>query len=177
MSRQLIHFVGGGNMATAMIQGLEGLEEPPSLLVIDPDDAARARHAAAGRATRADVAEVHGVQVAILAFKPQHFSGAAAGLTAALADEALVISIMAGLSTSTIARALGGARVVRVMPNTPMAIGWGMSGVAAGSRATEADLAVAEQICGASGEVLRVTEDKMDEVTAISGSGPAYFFR
>ena len=173
----MIHFVGGGNMATAMIEGLEGLEAPPALVIIDPSEAVRARHAAAGRSTVNDLSEVAQMRQVVLAFKPQHFAGAIAGLRQALAPDALLITIMAGISTQTIQRALPGRRVVRVMPNTPMSVGWGMSGVAPGADATEADLAVAEQICSASGAVLRVREAQMDAVTAISGSGPAYFFR
>jgi pyrroline-5-carboxylate reductase len=173
----VIHFAGGGNMATAMIEGLEGLDTPPELVVIDPNEAARARHTAAGRSTSAHLNGVANVQRMVLAFKPQHFAGAVDALRQALASDALVVTIMAGISTQTIQRALPGCRVVRVMPNTPMSVGWGMSGVAPGDGATEADLAVAEQICGASGAVLRVREDQMDAVTAISGSGPAYFFR
>ena len=173
----MIHFVGGGNMATAMIEGLEGLEAPPALAIIDPSDAARARHTAAGRKAFSDLSEVAQVRQVVLAFKPQHFPGAVEALSLALDADALIITIMAGISTQTIAEALPGRRVVRVMPNTPMSVGWGMSGIAPSADATEADLAVAEEICAASGAVLRVREDQMDAVTAISGSGPAYFFR
>ena len=173
----MIHFIGGGNMATAMIEGLEGLDSAPDICVVDPNEQAQIRHAQAGRLTAKSIAELEEAQRVVLAFKPQHFPGALVDLRAALGEGALIISIMAGISTETIARGLPGVRVVRVMPNTPMSVGWGMSGVAAGVGATEADLTLAESICGAAGKVLRVREEQMDAVTAISGSGPAYFFR
>ena len=105
----MIHFAGGGNMATAMIEGLEGLDVPPQLAVIDPSEAARARHAAAGRTTWASVGDVHEVRTLVLAFKPQHFGGAVDELRGALASDALVISIMAGISTETISTTLASA--------------------------------------------------------------------
>ena len=164
-------------MASAMIEGLEGLEVPTKLMVVDPSEAARERHRAAGRPVAADLSGVHEARQVVLAFKPQHFLGAVPALEGALASDALIISIMAGIATETIGRALPGRRVVRVMPNTPMSVGWGMSGVAPGVNASDDDIAIAETICGASGAVLRVREDQIDAVTAISGSGPAYFFR
>ena len=173
----MIHFVGGGNMATAMIEGLEALPTSPEIAIIDPSEAARVRHREAGRVTFSAIAEAKQITCALLAFKPQHFQSAVEDLRGALAKDALIISIMAGISTQTIGRALGDVRVVRVMPNTPMSVGWGMSGVAAGEGATDADVARAEAICSASGAVLQVSEAQMDAVTAISGSGPAYFFR
>ena len=123
------------------------------------------------------IAEAKQITCALLAFKPQHFQSAVEDLRGALAKDALIISIMAGISTQTIGRALGDVRVVRVMPNTSTSAGGGMSGVAAGEGATDADVARAEAICSASGAVLQVSEAQMDAVTAISGSGPAYFFR
>lgn len=177
MKQHTIHFVGGGNMASAMIQGLEALPEPPNIIICDPSDSARARHDAKGRKTVSQLSEVREATIAVLAFKPQHFAGAVEDLSRALAQDALVISIMAGISTTKIESALPSARVVRVMPNTPMAVNRGMSGVAPGSRATAADVDIAAGICEPSGKVLRVSEDRIDDVAAVSGSGPAYFFR
>ena len=115
--------------------------------------------------------------MAVLAFKPQHFAGAVEDLRASLAPEALVISILVGVSTDAIESALPGRRIVRIMPNTPMMVGAGMSGVAPGASASASDVDVAVSIAEASGCVLRVGESQIDDVAAISGSGPAYFFR
>lgn len=172
-----IHFVGGGNMASAIIQGLESVKAPPEVVIIDPSEAVRARHEAAGRKTLPSLAGLSGINLVVLAFKPQHFAGAAGDVARAVAQDALVISILVGTSSAKIEAALPHTRVVRAMPNTPMMVGRGMTGVAPGSRATEADLDIASSIFEASGRVLRVAEDRIDDVAAVSGSGPAYFFR
>ena len=174
---QLIHFIGGGNMATAMILGLEALPTPPRLVICDRSEDARDRHGARGCSTVAAITDLTDVEVAVLAFKPQHFAGAVDDLRESLAPNALVLSILVGVSTRTIEAALPGIRVVRVMPNTPMMVGEGMSGVAPGSRASASDVDVAVELASASGRVIRVGESQIDDVAAISGSGPAYFFR
>ena len=164
-------------MATAMIRGLETLSDRPAVRVCDPVDTVRARHADAGRSVAADVGALAAPALVVLAIKPQKFSEVARGLAAVIASDALVISVMAGISCGVIEEALPTSRVVRVMPNTPMAVGRGMAGIAPGRRAREADVDVAEALCAPSAEVLRVDESMLDAVTAVSGSGPAYFFR
>ncbi|TVQ87342.1 MAG: pyrroline-5-carboxylate reductase [Deltaproteobacteria bacterium] len=179
MSPQIktVTFIGGGNMATAMVEGLESLDEPPSITLCDPSEAARQRHRRAGRRTVAGPAQLDRPRVIVLAFKPQHLAAAAPDLDACLPDDALVVSVLAGVSTQTLHACFPRARVVRVMPNTPMAIGQGMAGVAAGDRATPHDVETAAALCRPSGEVLIVPEARLDAITAVSGSGPAYFFR
>lgn len=177
MKEHTLHFIGGGNMASAMIAGLDALEDSPTIVVCDPSESVRARHGSNGHKTLTGLAELRNAQILILAFKPQHFAAAVPDLQAALAPDALVVSIMAGISCQRIESALPNARVVRVMPNTPMAVNEGMSGVAGGSRATDSDVDIAAGICEPSGKVLRVDEDRMDAIAAVSGSGPAYFFR
>jgi pyrroline-5-carboxylate reductase len=109
--------------------------------------------------------------------KPQQFEAAMRPLAARFAKGRLAISICAGVSTARIEAVLGeGARVVRAMPNTPMLVGRGMAGICAGKHATDADMETAERVLGAAAEVIRVPETLMDAVTAVSGSGPAYFF-
>ena len=127
--------------------------------------------------TASSIGELAGVEVAVLAFKPQNFAEAVSDLQGALADDALVISILVGVSTEVIEAALPGRRVVRIMPNTPMMVGEGMSGVAPGATADASDVDLAVGIAEASGRVLRVGESQIDDIAAISGSGPAYFYR
>jgi len=96
-----------------------------------------------------------------------------------MSEQTLVVSIAAGISTAFIEKHLGGGkrwRVVRVMPNTPMLVGEGMSGIARGANASDEDMATVRRLFESAGEVVEVTEDKMNAVTAMSGSGPAYFF-
>ena len=88
-----------------------------------------------------------------------------------------MVSVAAGITTAYLeAHLSAGAHVVRVMPNTPMLLGEGMSAIAAGTNATSADLTAAEQILAAVGKVVRLPESQLDAVTALSGSGPAYVF-
>jgi pyrroline-5-carboxylate reductase len=122
--------------------------------------------------------------ILLLAVKPFVMGEALGQLKAAARRDALYISIAAGISTRFIESALGGGeggggskpRVVRVMPNTPMLVGKGMSAIAKGAHATDGDVIKAEKIFEAGGETVRLPESAMDAVTALSGSGPAYIF-
>jgi pyrroline-5-carboxylate reductase len=99
------------------------------------------------------------------------------GVAAALAPDTLLISVAAGIPTGLIERALpAGTRVVRTMPNTPALVGAGATAIAAGSHATEEDLALAETLFRSVGISVRVPEEQLDAVTGLSGSGPAYVF-
>ncbi len=116
---------------------------------------------------------------AVLAVKPADVAAAAA--TAAAAGAVRILSIAAGVPTSAIERAVVAAAaeplaVIRAMPNTPALVGQGASAIAGGAAAMDDDLAWAESILGAVGLVVRVREDQLDAVTALSGSGPAYLF-
>ena len=116
-------------------------------------------------------------RVVVLAVKPQTLPKLGPALSKIDPQEQVVISIMAGVTCAAIQKYIDGpARIVRVMPNTPLLVGWGMSGVAAGPNATDADVDFVLKLFGAAGEAVRVEEDKLDAVTAVSGSGPAYFF-
>lgn len=113
----------------------------------------------------------------LLAVKPQAMAGVLDNIAPVLRDDALVISIAAGITTCFLDSRLGGrGRIVRVMPNTPMLVGAGVSAVAAGPRAESDDIRWAQNLFAASGKTIIVCEDLMDAVTAVSGSGPAYFF-
>lgn len=113
----------------------------------------------------------------ILAVKPQMMAEVLEGIAEAVHPDATIISIAAGIRSQFIFEELGGkGRIVRVMPNTPMLVGAGLSAVAAGPGAKEADLAWAEKLFAACGKTVRIPEELIDAVIAVSGSGPAYFF-
>jgi pyrroline-5-carboxylate reductase len=121
--------------------------------------------------------EAAAADVVVLAVKPADIAGLAAEIAPVLGAATLVVSVAAGITTSYLERRLPeGARVVRVMPNTPMLVGEGMSAVSGGTHATDDDVASAERLLGAVGQVVRLPESQLDAVTALSGSGPAYVF-
>ena len=173
-------FVGGGNMASALIGGLlaKGFE-PAAIGVIEAVPAARERIAAqygVRALSSADAASAR-ADIWVLAVKPQDMRRAAESV-AAQARERLVISIAAGIRVPDLSRWLGGAPlVVRCMPNTPALIGAGITGLYAPVSVGPQDRQRAEQILAAVGEVVWVPEERLlDPVTALSGSGPAYVF-
>jgi pyrroline-5-carboxylate reductase len=178
-----IAFIGGGNMASALIGGLvRAGRAPASILAIDPGDAARAKlQADFGVRTQAAAdAALAGAGLVVWAVKPQLFTTAAAPCAAHLPG-ALHLSVMAGIRSDAIARAMGepaaAARIVRSMPNTPALIGRGIAGLFATSAVTAAERAQVEQVLAPTGQTLWVDrEADLDAVTALSGSGPAYVF-
>jgi len=175
--------IGAGNMAEAITRGVvrAGLFQPTQIIAADVSPARRELFANEIKVLAVESNEVAAREsrVLLLSVKPQQMAQALAGIGAVLDPGALVISIAAGIPTAFIERHLGGGRawrVVRTMPNTPMLVGEGMTAVARGSNATEADLAAAKRIFESAGAVVEVDEDKLDAVTALSGSGPAYVF-
>jgi pyrroline-5-carboxylate reductase len=174
-------FLGAGNMAEALVSGLLACNRWPRERLVVADVAAERRdHFTQKYGVRAvaecaaAVAQAEGV---VLAVKPQVLPGVLAGIRGKLSPHAVVISIAAGVPTTKIENALGGAvRVVRAMPNTPALVGCGIAALCPGQHATPRDLERAEELLSATGEVVRVEEKQMDAVTAISGSGPAYVF-
>lgn len=127
----------------------------------------------------ADNAEAaRGASVILLSVKPQTFHAEAPALARAVCKDCTMISIMAGIPTATIEQKLGGtARVVRVMPNLPIRLAAGVAGVCRGKFATDEDLAFTMQLFEAGGKAVALDkEDLIDAVTAVSGSGPAYFY-
>jgi pyrroline-5-carboxylate reductase len=120
---------------------------------------------------------VAGARVVVLAVKPAQITELAAEIADALTPDAIVVSVAAGVTCVAIEKALGGAgSVVRAMPNTPAAIRQGMTGLAAGSSANDADVRLVADLFATVGDVLVVDEDRIDALTTISGSGPAYVF-
>jgi pyrroline-5-carboxylate reductase len=176
-----IAFVGAGNMAGALIRGLIGSATVPAdrIIAADPDQARLSSlEAELDIRVASDNAEaVKNATVVVLATKPQVFPQVLPGLAAAVDPDALLVSIAAGISTGMIERTFPpGARVVRTMPNTPALVGAGATAIAAGSHATDEDLALAETLFLSVGISVRVPEEQIDAVTGLSGSGPAYVF-
>lgn len=177
-----IAFLGAGNMAGAIIEGViaAGTYLPGQITASDlrPEAIdALARAHGIGR-SEDNAAAVTGAQVVVLSVKPQTFPELLPEIAKALAPDALVISIAAGVPLAVIEAGLGAdVRVVRVMPNTPALVRAGATALSAGSHATDADLATAEAIFAAVGDTVRVPEAQLDAVTGLSGSGPAYVFR
>ncbi len=174
--------VGLGNMGKAIVTGLlrAGTVNAGAVIAVDPHAPAVAGVQRTGDLN--DVGPLRGADAVLLAVKPQVFPLVAPALARAIGAAGgagvLVVSIMAGLTSSSIAAALGpGARVVRAMPNTPAQVGLGATAFAPGPGATEADAARAEQLLRATGPlVVRIDESMMDAFTAVAGSGPAHLF-
>lgn len=180
---QRIGFVGGGNMTLAIAGGLLGSGFPAlRIAVAEPAAAQRARLAAAlpGVAIRENNAELAaGVDCLVLATKPQVLGDVCRDLASvAKARRLLVVSIAAGVRSAAIAAWLGGGlAVIRVMPNQPALLGLGASALYANAAASTADRELAARIMQAVGTVVWVdSEADIDAVTAVSGSGPAYFY-
>jgi len=175
-----ITFLGGGNMATALVGGLIARgTDLHALTVIEVNDAARERLAARFpvRISTAPVAAMLEADTIVLAVKPQDMRSALAAVSGEIGAR-LVISIAAGVRLETLSRWLGGhPRIVRAMPNMPALIGMGITGLFAAPEVDAAERARAEQVLAAVGEVVWVdSESLLDPVTAVSGSGPAYVF-
>ena len=182
MESTRITFIGGGNMARSLVGGLIADGVPPARLCVAEPDAARraALQRDFGIEVQADnAAAAAQAGVVVLAVKPQVMQEAARSVASAVAAQgALAISIAAGIRTAELARWLGaGVAVVRAMPNTPALLGCGATALYAGAGVTPEQHELAESILRAVGSVSWVEQEaQMDTVTALSGSGPAYFF-
>ncbi|WP_371324239.1 pyrroline-5-carboxylate reductase [Dechloromonas sp. ZY10] len=178
-----ILFLGGGNMANALIGGMvkQGFAAT-DIHVIDPSPEQRERLRTTYTVNcHADAKSAPAVpDVLVLAVKPQQMKDAVAPLAGQLAAserQTLVISIAAGLDMAALSRWLGGHRkIVRCMPNTPALIGAGITGLCALPEVTGSEREIADRVLKAVGTTVWTEEDKIDAVTAVSGSGPAYVF-
>ena len=174
-----IVFLGGGNMAAALIGGMLERGFVASEVVVVELAAARRDWLVQtfGVGVAADVGAMSGADVVVLAVKPQQMREALAPLAGRLGD-ALAISVAAGLRVADLSRWLGGhPRVARAMPNTPALIGAGVTGMYAPDAVDGAGRELAERIVSAVGSVVWVDDEtQMDALTAVSGSGPAYVF-
>jgi pyrroline-5-carboxylate reductase len=180
MSDPRIAFIGAGNMAAALAGGLLRAGITPSALVAaDPIAAQRERLANLGIATTADNASaIADAAVVVLAVKPQVMRTVLTPLAALLGEDQLLLSIAAGVPTNAIATWCGKrVPIVRCMPNTPALYGAGISALFANAHVGARESALAERVLRAAGEVVWVQDEALlDAVTAVSGSGPAYFF-
>jgi pyrroline-5-carboxylate reductase len=172
-------FIGGGNMATAIIAGLvsDGLPAAEIEVVEPSAEAGRRLAERFGVVVHAELARAAVHPLVVLAVKPQQLPVVAAGLGPRLSQQ-LVLSIAAGVRVADLSRWLGGyARLVRSMPNTPAMVRAGMSGLYAPAAVAEADRSRAEAVLRAVGSVVWLADEAdLDWVTAVSGSGPAYVF-
>lgn len=177
-----IAFVGAGNMASSIVGGLIASGHPASAITAaDPYPASLEKLSAeTSIAVHSDnAAAVQNADVVILAVKPQVMAEASNSIAAAVtANRALVISIAAGITVASMEARLGAqAAIVRCMPNTPALLGEGASGLFANGNVTEEQRTHAERILAAIGITCWVNQESdLDAITALSGSGPAYFF-
>jgi pyrroline-5-carboxylate reductase len=174
-----IAFIGGGNMATAILGGLlrKGLP-PTNVLVVEPVAEARDRlkRIAGVRALAHADATISRANLIVWAVKPQTFREAAVPV-APYGQGALHLSVAAGIRSDSISRWVRTERIVRSMPNTPALVGRGMTGLYARPGVTVQDRSVVQAVLAPTGATLWVdAEDDLDTVTALSGSGPAYVF-
>ncbi|MCH7316054.1 pyrroline-5-carboxylate reductase [Acinetobacter sp. ANC 3882] len=174
-----ICFIGGGNMAQALIGGLLSRGLPTTRITVS-DPVEQIRHILEEKGIQTTTDNVEAVQhadVVVLAVKPQVLATVLQPLKGLLSDK-LVISIIAGAEIQTISDLIGGSqRVVRVMPNTPALVQTGAHGIYAPEAVNAQDRELTSQILAATGLTIWVeSEAQIDAVTAVSGSGPAYFF-
>jgi pyrroline-5-carboxylate reductase len=179
MNAQTLVFIGGGNMAGAIVGGLvKAGRAADEIVVVEPFDAQRERlltQYGVRTLPQAD-ATLAGCGMVVWAVKPQSFAEAARPVSPHGAG-ALHLSVMAGIRSDAIASAMGTQRVVRAMPNTPALIGQGIAGLYARDAVTAADRAQVQAVLAPTGAHLWVAqEEHLDAVTALSGSGPAYVF-
>jgi len=171
--------LGGGKIGEALLSGLlRGQHTPADIVVCEKHDERAAYLGSTHGVRTLDVpAAVAAARTLVLAVKPQDIDALLAELRPVVGAGHVVVSVAAGITTAHIeGRLADGVPVVRCMPNTPALVDQAMTAVSGGAHATEAHLATAESLLAAVGRVVRVPESQLDAVTALSGSGPAYFF-
>jgi len=182
LKNKTIGFIGGGNMAEALLSGLirSAKARPTQIRVAEPTAARRntlkRRYGVKALSDNQELVRLS--DVIVLAVKPQVMSTVLSEIKTAVTDRQLIISIAAGIDTRLLHGGLGTkVRLIRVMPNSPALIGHGISGIFTSKTARAADLKLARELFSSVGSVLVFKrESLLDWVTAVSGSGPAYFF-
>ena len=173
-------FIGGGRITAAMIAGMvEKMGASPASIYVSDHKAERCRELAERYQVRAMVgaeAFLAKANVVILAVKPAAAPAAIAEIKASVRKDAVIVSVVAGLRLAVLEEAFGENPLVRVMPNTPLAVGAGMSAYALNDRAKRADVSFVVKILASGGRTAEVKEELLDAVTGLSGSGPAYGF-
>jgi pyrroline-5-carboxylate reductase len=175
----VLAILGGGKIGEALLSGLLRGERTPADIVVAEKHAERADYLVERYGLKAldAPAAVAAARTLVLAVKPQDIDTLLAEIRPAVGPQHVVVSVAAGIPTSHIeSRLADGVPVVRCMPNTPALVDEAMTAIAAGAHASEEHLALAESLLAAVGRVVRVPESQLDAVTALSGSGPAYFF-
>ncbi len=172
-------FIGGGNMAQALLVGLKSQQftmQDITVIELEPDKRV-ALEQAFGVNTSAELTNIQSCEAIVLAIKPQQLS-ALAKMLAPLLTNQLVISIVAGIRLADLSRWLGNYKtIIRAMPNTPAQIQAGVTGLYAMPTVNKMQIELANQVLSATGSTLWLdSENKLDAITAISGSGPAYVF-
>jgi pyrroline-5-carboxylate reductase len=173
--------VGAGKMGGAMLEGwLKAGADPKKVVALDPGPPAEVAALLVKHGIRhnPDVASIVDAEVVLVAVKPQVMDDVLAPLGGLAKSKPLVLSVVAGKTIAKLAQHFGDdASIIRTMPNTPAAIGRGITAMVGNAQVSVAQLALAEQLLSTIGEVVRVeTEEQIDWVTGVSGSGPAYVF-
>ncbi len=176
-----VGFLGAGKMATALAKGLvqAKLVNADRIIASDPIDAARSAFAkeAGVTATASNLEAARSAQVLVLAVKPDQVAGVLKEIRGRVTGKHLLCSIAAGVTLAKLESGLGnGARVIRVMPNTPALVGASATAYALGKNATAEDGRLAQQMFSAVGVAFQLKESLLDAVTGLSGSGPAYVY-
>lgn len=180
-----IAILGAGSMGGAILSGLTGpgIEVTGGIRVTNRTEAkavalrsAVVNSLALETDADANVTAVTGARVILIGVKPAMVVDLLREIGPVLADDAIVVSVAAGVSTATMEAALPRVSVLRAMPNTPAVIGRGVTGISAGSRSSADDLDLVRAVFDTVGEVLAIPEEKIDALSTISGSGPAYVF-
>lgn len=170
--------IGAGNMAEALIKGVLKAEmiNAESIIACDLSEERREVFARMGCQVTGDMEDLLTADIILLAIKPQVIFAVLEKIGNKLSAGQLLISIAAGTTIDSIQKAAPEVRIVRVMPNTPMLVGEGVSGVAGGASASAEDVQLTLALCASAGDAFEVEESQLDAVTGLSGSGPAYVF-
>lgn len=175
-----IGFIGGGNMAEALIKGLLAGGFPAErIMASEPSDFRREhlKEAFGIELSTSNVELIEKCEIVVLAIKPQIVSEVLEEIAGVYSEDKLLVSILAGVPCATLEKYFQGApRVVRVMPNTPALVGEAASAICRGHHASGEDLALVKQLFEAVGTVQVIDERQMDAATGLSGSGPAYIY-
>lgn len=180
--RKKIAFIGVGNMANAIISGVTSREESPmsfnDIVLFDRNTEKMSALADRGTNIVGSIAEAVGESdCVVLCVKPQNFPEVLVEMSACEEIESkLIVSIAAGITTETVEKALGNVSVVRVMPNTPMLIGKGVSALCRNRNVSDSDFDFACSIFSSSGDIILIREDEMNRIISVTGSSPAYVF-
>ena len=179
--KKSIGFIGCGKMASAIIKGIQGVNEGKDYTILGSEVNADVAKAASGRLGISVIADnkklAKSSDIVFIATKPNYVAVVVEEIKEVLTSEKLVVSIAAGVSTTKIENIIPEIRVIRVMPNTPALVKLGMFGVCKGSKASDDDLNLIVKLLSVLGKCVTVEESQIDIVTAISGSGPAFFYQ